>query len=310
MLSVISGTAKHNEISIPLAITILLFINNRKLFYAWCVSGILFLIMAIVYLKVMFGPNIISDVFFHPRVISKSLLLKTDFSIKNTFMLYIAAIPCFIIIKDKKLKIFLIIIFSVCFVLGVSQKAGEGVSENAHIDTVLALSIVIAMGASIAPQKWQGYKTPSMMLLTILAITPPVIKTISHLPRNINNIHRIPEEQNKWNMIYSSLKSNGKPAACRMLSICYWAGEPYTVDMFNLGQYLQLNGKNKIFNDMVSSKEFSIIEYPFQVGNFNKNEKENLFPDFMKSYHIHKIIYIDYSFYRFGESMIFYAPNN
>ncbi|MBE7729192.1 hypothetical protein [Komagataeibacter sp. FXV3] len=309
-LSVLAGTAKHNEISIPLVITIVLFFNNKKLFYTWCVSGILFSVMAFVYLKLMFGSDIISDVFFHPRVISTSLLFNTDFSIKHTLTLYIAAIPCLIGIKDKKLRQFLIIIFLVCFTLGVSQKVGDGVSENAHIDTVLALGIVIAMGASVFPQKWQGYRKPSMILLTILAITPPVIKSITHLPGSINDIRRIPEEQEKWNAVYSLLRSNSRPAACRMLSICYWAGEPYTVDMFNLGQYLQMNGNKKIFNDMVRNKEFGIIEYPFQVGDLYKREEGKLLPDFMKNYHLYKIIYIDDSFYRFDESMAFYAPNS
>ncbi|AZV39309.1 glycosyltransferase family 39 protein [Komagataeibacter xylinus] len=308
--SVVAGTAKHNEFSIPLAITILLLLNDRKVFYTWCASGIVFTILAFLGLEAIFGRNMIEDVFFHPRVMSLSYLknLRVSFGWMET--LYIAAIPCLFEMKDKKLRNVIAIIFTVCFVLGICQRAGEGVSDNAQIDTLIALAIVIGMGVSVFPEKWQGYRTPSMILLTVISIAPPVIKSVTHLPGNIKKIRQIPAQQKRWDAIYNVISSNSRPSACRMLSICYWAGQPYTVDMFNLGQYLKLNGKNKIIYNMVKNKYFGIIEYSYCSDKNCRLERDALFQNGLDNYHTIKIEPRFGTFDRFDDILVFYAPND
>ncbi|WP_130732653.1 hypothetical protein [Komagataeibacter xylinus] len=308
--SVVAGTAKHNELSIPLSITIILFLYDRKIFYTWCISGIVFTALAFLCLDAILGHNMIEDVFFHPRVMSLSYLKSIQVSLGWMATLYIASIPCLFAMKDKKLRNVIAIIFTVCLVLGICQRAGEGVSDNAQIDTLIALAIVIGMGVSIFPEKWQGYRTPSMILLTIVSIAPPAIKSITHLPGNIKKIQQIPAQQKRWDAIYNMISSDPRPSACRMLSICYWAGQPYTVDMFNLGQYLKLNGKNKIFHDMVENKEFGIIEYSYCSDKDCEIEKKALFQNALSNYHMIRIERRFGTFDRFYDVLAFYAPND
>ncbi|GBQ74196.1 hypothetical protein AA15237_1797 [Komagataeibacter xylinus NBRC 15237] len=95
-----------------------------------------------------------------------------------------------------------------------------------------------------------------------------------------------------------------------MLSICYWAGQPYTVDMFNLGQYLKLNGRNKIFYDMVKNKDFGMIEYSYCYEKNCEMEKNALFQNGLNNYHPIKTERRFGTFDRFYDVLVFYAPND
>ncbi|WP_206777857.1 hypothetical protein [Komagataeibacter kakiaceti] len=307
-LTVIGGLVKHNELAIPLCVTIWLFIQNRKMFYYWSMSGLAFLSLSLMLLYMVFGANVFIDVIHHPRTMSfrYASSLKDIFS--DIIYIIIASLPCLIEIKNKKTRNFLCFFVLTCLVLGIFEKTGAGVSRNALIDTLIALSIAIGVGVSAFPQTWQGYRNPSMIWLVLVSLSQPIIKITTHTPSYIHDIRQIHKEEDYWNNIIYRVQSVPGLAACRMLSVCYWAHKPYTVDMFNLGQYVENGGKENIFDKMIRNREFDIIEYPTKNSAQINRERNALMKNLPEYYSSSFKVNIDDDFYKGNDEMEFFVP--
>ena len=297
---------KHNEVSLILFIMLYLFFSDRKktLLFSMYFFSMIFTFLFIFY--IIYGYNFLYDVFLHPRIQVLHQITKASPKVKMFAPLICVSFYYFKIngLNKKTFSLLGFLIFS--FLSGCYMQTGDGVSINVHLDTLIACTII----SGLLIKNLEIKKPLMLFLLSFIVFMLPTFRMVRHasqLEKNIQNIHL---EADRWQNVIRYIEQQHDLVACRMLSICFWAGKPFTVDFFNMGQYLQVGGVNHIFEKMVSSKSFSVIEYPILNDEEGRREQDVVMKILIKNYKKIFELSVYKPFYPDDSTMIFYIPKN
>lgn len=295
---------KHNEVSIILFLFFSLLMDDRKKFIVFLLSFLFSSFVFLLLFYAFFGYNFFYDVFLHPRVQILSQMSRSWSKIKIFIPFFLVSFFYFRSVGFTKKSIPLIFFVVFSFLSGCYMRSGDGVAINVHLDALVAFVIIVGKLVGRVPvDRYLALFTLSAFVLII-----PTERVIFHLPRLIRNINAISAESQSWKHVIQLVSKQRDPVACRMLSICYWAGKPFTVDFFNMGQYLQKNGKNHIYSDMVRKKAFSLIQYQVMLGDEGMREEENIVSNFSFYYKPFLMETFPKGFSPSSETLIFYKP--
>ena len=64
-----------------------------------------------------------------------------------------------------------------------------------------------------------------------------------------------------WQPFIARIAATPGTAGCETLSLCFWAGKPYAVDLFNLEQNILTGGSIARFDDLARTHGFSVFEF-------------------------------------------------
>ena len=146
---------------------------------------------------------------------------------------------------------------------------GAGVDANVLFDADIALSLGIALflnrlsggwrsavaaGAFVAPLILGGGLSPGDDKQDLSALLYPMRSEARLAQRDI-----------------AFLQGRKGPALCEMLSFCYWAGKPASVDVFNVGEEFDTNARSDIaLSSMIAARHFAVIQFdpdsPYSLG--------------------------------------------
>jgi hypothetical protein len=143
---------------------------------------------------------------------------------------------------------------------------GAGVDANVMFDT----DIAIALGAGIAvsrtgslPALRSAFARPVLALCLVLplAIGTALAATPDWLERDFW-LRPMADDAALAQTDIAYLRAHQGPALCEMLSLCYWAGKPPTVDVFNLSQQFLTGARSEIsFVAMLNERQFAVIQF-------------------------------------------------
>ncbi len=63
-----------------------------------------------------------------------------------------------------------------------------------------------------------------------------------------------------WQPMIARIAAAPGPAACETLALCYWAGKPFMLDLFNLTQSVLVNGPDARFRQLARDRAFDVFE--------------------------------------------------
>jgi hypothetical protein len=260
LILLLAGLIKHNQLALPLAITIGLAVHDRRLLVIWLVTGALSLGAVLMVLDSLYGPAFIDQVAFHQRTLHVDYIVP---ALASLSFLVPAAIVAAIYLPRLRgwtsdLRLTILAAFALLAVLlGVFERFGAGVSQNAHFDAVIAVSILL--GIALSSFSRRQLSTVSRLALMTLVVAPAAGKDIVSLPHRLEDWREMNRTDEAWREAIRFLSARPGPIGCERPALCYWAGKPYSLDFSNYGQKLRRTGDPWNLRGKIARHYFSAL---------------------------------------------------
>lgn len=263
VIMVSAGLIKHNLLPVPVAVTIWTFIYSLSVRRIWIASMLLSAVVGIAWITLQFGVDALSGILFAPREYSpwRALVL----SVRNLvpLMPILALIAIYFAIRKATQELQLILLYVVVSVLWATFTiGGQGVWFNAFFDTYIAVCILAA--AAVAdlsdrpPAETRIANLPQ--LLGVVAIASPVFFLLASKAQ-LPALAALRAQEQIEKSLVELIRNKPEPVICELLALCYWAGKPFSVDLFNVGQKLRTGAiPEATLIDLFKKNEYALIE--------------------------------------------------
>jgi hypothetical protein len=287
----VAGLIKNNLVSLPLAASLWLFLNNRKIFFQWIIVGSLLLLVTFVAFISIYGKECLADILLSSRVFSIGSLARVGVWLTPLLLYIVVAMYLFMI--DKRPEIQLLFIAAIISLLwGTVAFGGGGIYYNVLFEfiiiTFIASFVAVDKLIAVVNLRFSSSEIAKLFILflPILIRIPYEIYLTKESIRNVPRMEQIIFED------IAFLSSFPDPVMCENLALSYWAGKKYVFDFYSTGQKLKSGRmKKECIAQMLQRKEFSIIQINNEKGN------TDLFPE-----NINRYIAQDYTRIRVSEA--------
>ncbi len=233
MFLLIGGLIKHNALAAPLAVALWLGLRHRRAFVLWSGAATAGVAIALAIMNHLYGAGFFGDILAPrhlswTRMVSKSalpLLLLAPFAAAAW---HDARTP------DRRRD--LILIYALVAVpLGIFQRSGVGVDVNAHLEAVVALSILTALALANRART-----------LLALIVTPLLVAGLIALPKLTAERAALAADRRDWRATEARIRAIPGPVACETMALCVWAGKPFVLDFFLYDQRARRHEANRL----------------------------------------------------------------
>ncbi|MBE7217201.1 MAG: hypothetical protein INR64_01875 [Caulobacteraceae bacterium] len=231
-LMVLGGMVKHNLVAFPLAVTVWLALHHRRALAVWLATAAAALLACAVAALAAFGGAFFVDLLAADRRYSAVRMLKAGLPVLAVLPLLALAVGLVPRRRQDTRIDLLLLCVAIALPLGVLQRAGEGVNVNAHFEALIALCIC---GGVFIAQPGPGRRTPAVALLLaapFMVLAPLALRT------SYREVRGHAAAQAAWAQMEGRVSAVPGAVACEAPALCYWAGEPFVLDMFLYGQHV------------------------------------------------------------------------
>jgi hypothetical protein len=234
---VLGGLVKHNLIALPLAVTLWLLGRERRALATWLVASAVLVTAALGTLWLVFGASFFASV-LAPRGTSLVLAAWASADALQSLAapLAVGVLAAREAWRDPDARL-LALYAAAALVLGFAATGGEGVARNAWFDLLIALCLLgpylVARMSALVPA---GARVIPSGALALALLVGPLIgapDALLGLPGRIEAQRRL-EAFTREDVAH--LAARPGPAVCETLALCFWAGKPPGVDLFNSQQ--------------------------------------------------------------------------
>ncbi len=267
------GFVKHSLVGLPLAATAWLALVRPRAAAAWLLAAAGAVAAGALATALLHGPHAFASVLGHRRVFQAARLAQALSGQAPLLpMLGVAALAWW----GRRRPSDPPMLFAALFVAaslpsGIVQRLGDGVNVNAHFETLTALCIAAGLAVSRAGKRPGARPTlpePSLRgwstgpaALVVLAALPALATAPRALAQSWDQAWSGPALARSWQPVIERIRSAPGLAGCEMPSLCFWAGRPFVVDQFNLGQSVDTGGPIAAFDTLARAHAFGVFEY-------------------------------------------------
>ena len=269
LLFVLAAFIKHNVIVMGAAAFVWFAVYDRRSALRLAALASAFLIVGLVLFRVIYGANLWAEL-NSPRTYSLEDLWDGFQSWLRWGLVPLAglAVLAWSHWSDKYVRL-CVFASAMGVVLGAVFLGGAGVDANVLFDADIALSLGIALFLNRLSGGWRS-------AVAAAAFVAPLILSggfnaggdwqgLSSWLDPMQPDARLAQRD------IAFLQGRNGPALCEMLSFCYWAGKPASVDVFNIGEQFDTGARSDIpLSSMIRSRHFAVIQFdpdsPYSLG--------------------------------------------
>jgi hypothetical protein len=259
LLMLASGLIKHNQIALPIATTLWLALYDRRSLATWLLTATVASGVTVGVLTLLYGSPLFEEVLHHARLIDPALIGDALRSLSLQLPeLLLAGLLAWSRPRDPRIAL-LLLFAPLAILIGIGERLGIGVSQNAHFDSAISLSILagIALSRGTAPLR----PTALRLVALLVMIVPLAIKVAHRAPDNFRQLASIGQTERQWREAIALLAAQPGPVGCERTALCYWSGKPYALDVFNYGQKLRLgNDPIRLRSQLANRKLAALVE--------------------------------------------------
>lgn len=231
VLTVAGGLVKHNLVAVPIAVTLWLFVAERRSFLIWAITGTALVTAACAALFAIWGRDVFLDVLGPAR--SYSALRMAAHGVPLLLLAapgLLAARPLLDHWREDPRRLLPLFLLAVAIPTAILQRSGDGVDINATFETVVALAIAVPVGCSLRaerPGRWFA-----LALLPACALVPVALLA------DARELTGRGAAERDWRPFIQRIAAARGPVACDDQALCHWAGRRSALDFFAMKQRL------------------------------------------------------------------------
>ncbi len=271
LLMLAGGFVKHSLVALPAAATLWLFWLDRRAALVWAASVGAGLVLGSLITWASFGSAAFVDVLDHHRVFRLRLMMHAAGGVAPL-------LPMLVVVvarrghPDRDTAAFSTLFVGIALLSGIVQRCGEGVNYNAHFEALVAVCLVwglaVAPSGEAAARQRHGLGAATLFVFAASPVLGLMPWSLPAAWRDVSGRHAL---QAAWRPVIARLADANGQVGCEMQSLCYWAGRPFAVDVFNLTQSALARtaptgappngGPAAVFRRMVLRRRFALFEY-------------------------------------------------
>ena len=262
---------KHNLIALPAASFVWLMLRERRSAFVMTAMGVATGLCGLALFHFSLGGDLLGR-FASPRTYSLANIASGfDDVFPWLTVPVIGAVVGFVLASRESAVTFSTIYVAIGLLIGIVMVGGAGVDVNAFFDAVIAVSLA----TSLLLERLIRMELPVSTFSIALYFAPVVFGLwLKADPTWLTTgfwLHPMQDDAASAQDDIAFLKEHQGAAVCETLPLCYWAGKPATVDVFNLGQAYASGARgNGDLIAQVQRHKFSVLEFeslsPFQLG--------------------------------------------
>ncbi|HVY51343.1 MAG TPA: hypothetical protein VHA07_07240, partial [Devosia sp.] len=240
LFCLLGGLAKQSLVCLPLAITLWLAFEDRRLLLRWLIASALLLALSLGALVAVYGRGFIDQVLLSERGLWSAALLFVGRTLAVRIAPYaiFAAAGIWLDRQSRGTRL-LGIYLAVSLVVGIALLAVDGVGYSVLFDATIAM--MVGTGRLIQTLADRLANTPAARAGLALVLVLPLTLAGPGVQNLHADIARGLAQRGAWQQAIDRLAAAQGPVACEMLSLCYWAGRASAIEFFNFGQYARLH---------------------------------------------------------------------
>lgn len=283
---------KHNLVVLPLAAAAWLALLDRRMAATFAASGLIFALIGLGLFKQAFGVSFFSVIDSARTYSLANIATALTSWLRWSAIPLIGAAALFAIGRRDRHVVFCAIYAVLATAAGIYFSGGAGVDANAFFDADIAL----ALGAGVLLNRLPTGRTIASALYAI-----PLAIGVWNLDADWRGgeywFHPMAQDRAAARAQIALLRDAKGPAICEMLSLCYWAGKPAAVDVFNIEQaYLTGARSDKELVQALEARRFAIVQL------------EELSP-FPLTPNVRRALNANYRIVRQDDDRVFFAAN-
>jgi hypothetical protein len=261
LLMTLAFFIKHNLVALPVALTIWLTVSDRRSAAWFAGSGVLFGLAGLALFRIAYGLDLFSELnsartysFVSLAGAIGSWLLWADVSLFGLAALLWLR-------RGDRYVVLCALYATVATAVGIIFAGGAGVDMNIWFDAMIALLLAAAL--AIDKLSMPDWKRGAIAAVYMVPLIAGIVLNWDEawLERDFW-LHPMADEVATAENDIAFLRAQHGPVACEMLSLCYWAGKPAEIDMFNLGQaYATHKRSDDALIQLISAKHYGAMEF-------------------------------------------------
>ena len=260
-LTGLSLFVKHSVLPLPVALLVFLAVNPSRLMWAWAGGFLTSTAVVGVAGTAWFGWSMWEGILLSPRDLSVWYTAeKAEAFLTPAMPLAVAAFLCVWLDDDRRRLSLPVLYAATACVWGVYCLSADGVNYNAVFDVVISLCILVGLAGARqnAPLALPVRLKSGLMVATSVALLVPVPLA---LLQQYSALQQLDRRRLEAEVDVSRIANTPGRVACEVLVLCYWAGKPWEIDVFNTAQKLH-NGTipTKTLIDAFASHRYSMIQ--------------------------------------------------
>ena len=264
-LLVAGGLVKHNPLGVPLAITVWLLWHDRPGLRVWLVACISSLVSVALVLYAAFGPDVFLGIFATPRLYSLHFLWpKLEFWSPPLLPFLAASVVLGVLARRDRVARLVGLYVVLAGVWGAAALGGAGVNCNVLFDLVIAATIASALAVDRLAERARAMGGPADAVragtLALLSL-PVLLPAPGAITRTRSEAKFLPFTVATTEADVAFLAARDGPALCDRPALCYWAGKPFEVDLFNVSQRLRKGTLDpEVLADLFEQEHFAVLQ--------------------------------------------------
>jgi hypothetical protein len=258
-LLVFAFFVKHNLVILPVALALWLLLADRRHALTFIASGLVFLLIGLGIFKESFGISLFDQV-SSARTYSLANAWPTLLPWLSVSVVPIAGVAVLYAIARRDRHAVLCAIYAItATAAGLFFLGGAGVDANALFDADIAL----ALAAGVLMNRLEG-RIQQGLAAGLFAVGPAIgLFNLDAVWWSADYwLHPLADERRAAGGEIALIRATRGPVLCEMLSLCYWAGKPAEVDVFNIEQaYLAGGRSDNGLAQQVDQRRFALIQF-------------------------------------------------
>ena len=263
LLVAAGGFVKHSLVALPLAMTAWLALVRPRMAAVWLAAAIGAVAVGLALTAVLHGRAAFADVLLHRRVLRPGRAVLAVWRMLPLLpMMAVALLAWRRRRRGDRSMPFAALFVAIALATSVAQRVGEGVNYNAYFEATIALCLLIGLAVSDDGLRLRaGGGTVRPATLTLVAALALLVTMPGHLRQAWRDIADREARARSWQPVIAAMAASPGLVGCQALSLCFWAGKPYAVDMFNLNQSILTGGSIARFDRLARTHAFSLFQY-------------------------------------------------
>ncbi|MEO7223106.1 MAG: glycosyltransferase family 39 protein [Devosia sp.] len=267
-LMVAGGLVKHNVLSLPVAITLWLALEDRTALRRWIVAGATLGAALLALCLAIYGTTFLTQL-IGSRTTSLDVLILVGrhWGPQIAPFLIVGALGAFLWRHDSRGR-FVAIYLAVSLATGAVLMTGSGVIYNTLFDLVIAMMLGCALALRRLVELSGNERTRALLLTFALLLY--AVRFIVITPGAQNGYKDMIvdlERRDLWAATIERIRTEPEPVACETLALCYWAGRSSEIEFFNYGQKaLREPGYDAAFSARLGRGEIGLIQRDIAGG--------------------------------------------
>lgn len=257
---------KHNLVALPCAVSLWLLFFHRRFFPVWSAAcAIVFLAVGLCFYTI-YGHWFLEDIFHHEREIRLGRFFHGPRELVWMIgLLYVGG--AYVLRRawrrHAQRRTGLFCIFLVLSIIGGSLSGlGKGVDYNCMFDALIAASLLCGDVLAKYDTLGGGRRGQLLYVKACVIVSLPLFFLVPvRFVQLDKELAVLPHQKQVWAERIAFVQKQTGTVLCTDMILCHWAGQPLSVDVFNLGEAFKKNDQDYRIRYLIREKRFNYIAF-------------------------------------------------